>query len=275
MTRVFAGEDALREMLAVLENGGSATKPLARQIHDFYGDHLLYEPREDWDSSKFEIDLTPERSTILESAKVKLKTGTDRMTEALTHELLHLELPPRGFPVGHSLNVPDHLDAHAKTFIEMIGAVTNLVQHQIFFSRFVELGYRSEFFLGQSTPAPDYERLASAPNKQYIPEIGFPWFCLEFLRHWICIRHTNEPGLDASAQAALTTGSLLEQDLPLTVQRMQEWVERGRFKKPDQYANQFNNLLDLMRIPRFNGWISLTCTETGKPVATRIKGKRR
>ena len=52
---------------------------------------------------------------------------------------------------------------------------------------FLALGHSRRKFLAPWRDVVDYG--AKADNKGYIPEVGFGWFCMEWLRHWITYRH--------------------------------------------------------------------------------------
>jgi len=62
----------------------------------------------------------------------------------------------------------------------------------------------------------------------------------------------------------------LHPELKQTAAEIGRWFEAGTFKDPRQYPRQVNLLLDLMRIPRFTGWVILELSEPGKPRAVRL-----
>jgi hypothetical protein len=184
-----------------------------------------------------------------------------------------LQLPILRFPIGEKVDIPHHLDEYASTFLEMYAKIDNLVQHEVTIQSFMELGYSKSRFLGKLVPPIDYKQkvLNPLPNEVYIPEVGFSWFCLEYFRHWITTRHSKDSNTARFAQSALEWGSRLHPELQQTAVEMVGWVENGGFKNPDQYAQQFNHLLELMRIPKFTGWAILKSIEPRKPVAVRLE----
>ncbi len=266
------GEAAYRKIISKLE-GYSASQQLAREVYDFYGEHLGYVGSRDISTSRFNIDLQHEPTLFLKSASVELQLGTERTAEALAHELLHLQLPIRGSPIGEKVDIPEHLDKFASDFLEMYSKISNLVEHEIIIESFIALGFSKKRFLGNLVPPIDYRQkvLNPLPNEVYVPEIGFSWFCLEYFRHWITTRHSNDPNAARFAQSALDWGARLHPELKQIAAEMIGWVKKGSFKQPDQYSQQINFLLELMRIPKYTGWVILRRDEHRKPIAVRLE----
>jgi hypothetical protein len=266
------GEAAYRKITSKL-GGYSATQQLAREVYDFYGEHLGYVESRDISTSCFNIDLQHEPTLFLKLASVELQLGTDRTAEALAHELLHLQLPILGFPIGEKVDIPEHLDKFGTDFLEIYSKIGNLVEHEIIIESFIALGFSKKRFLGNLVPPIDYRQLVlnTLPKEVYVPEIGFYWFCLEYFRHWITIRHSNDPSAAGFAQSALEWGARLHPELKQIAAEMIGWVESGNFKQPDQYSQQFNFLLELMRVPKYTGWVVLKRGEQRKPIAIRLE----
>ncbi len=267
--QTLTGENAHREISAKLSNYPLAQR-LAREIYNFYGDYLSYTESGHFPSTIFVIKLQHAPVT-LESAEIRLQLGTERAAEALTHELLHLRLPLLGFPLGEFVNVPLPLDPYAREFLGMCHWVLNLVQHEMNYQSFNALGFDRNHFLAMPGEIMDYQDLfARKARNGCAPEVDFPCWCMEYLRHWCSARHgCNHHSLD-QAQEALDWGSRLYPEMKEVVAKIRKWIENGAFKTPCQYPQQVNFLLELMGIPKFVSWVNLQFSKPQKPVAIRL-----
>jgi len=262
------GENAHREIFARLSNYPLAQR-LAQQVYGFYGYFLNYAESGHFPSSIFAIKLQHAPVT-LHSAKIQLQLGTDHTAESLVHELLHLQLPMVGFPLGEFVNIPFHLDPYARYFLGMCQWVLNLVQHEVNRPSFIALGFDQNRFLSMSGEIVDYQDLfVQRTREHFAPEVDFAYWCMEYLKHWCSARHGWNDHSLGQAREALKWGSRLYPELKETMAEIQEWVERGVFKTPCQYPHQVNFLLDLMRIPKFVSWVHLF-SHRQKPVAVRL-----
>ena len=256
--RYFTGENAYHEIISKLVDYPTAQQ-LAKEVYGFYDEYLSYTEGKNFKSSHFSIDLQNEPTIALKSATIQLKLGTNRIAEALVHELLHLQLPKLGFPLAHKVGIPNNLDRFAKTFLEMYPKIVNIVQHEITLESFIALGFEKKNFLGKLTKPINYHQkmLNPSPNEVYFPITGFPWFCLEYLRHWITTRHSNNKNELRFANDVREWGSKLEPDFRQTTSEIIKWVENGAFKNPNKYPRQINMLFQLMKIPQIDEWVVL------------------
>jgi hypothetical protein len=246
--------------------GYPSAQLLSREIYHFYGDTLSYIEGTDFPSSLYVIELQ-HYPIALRNVEIRLQLGTDRVAEALAHELLHLHLPMLGFPLGESVEVPLHLDPYAQTFLGMCRWVVNIVQHEINFQKFLALGFQRRHFLAEFVSPINHEELIKPnPRDVVAPEVDFSLWCIDYLRYLLTARHGGNEDYLRYAQGALDRGSQRHRDLEQTAVRIDRWLETGAFKDP----RQVNGLLDLMRIPGFTSWVVLKFSEHRKPMALRL-----
>ena len=245
----------------------------AAEIADFYGDFLKFHENTAYASSWYNIRLKHKSDSVsLQYACIKLSLSTHRVAEALIHELLHLHVPIRGYPSGEKVSIPDELDYYFDRISDMYPKINNLLEHELNIEIFLRLGFEKSNFLGRCEPAPDYPALASkaTPSQGYVEEVDFSWWCLEYLRHWITTRHGAGAEVARDADNALHWGSKVHPELEETANKITELIESGQIKDSNQYPQQFNSLLQLMKIPKFTGWVAIQRYGDGKPVATRL-----
>jgi hypothetical protein len=269
----LTGDHAYREICSRLQ-GFPAAQHLAQEVSDFYGNYLSYIESTDFPSTLYVINFQHD-PIALKNVEIRLQLGTDRVAEALVHELLHLHLPMLGFPLGELVEVPLQLNHYAQTFLGMCQWVVNLVQHEINFQKFFTLGFQKKHFLAKPvTPMSYRKRSTSKLQDVYTEEVDFSRWCIDYLRHLFIARHGGSQDHLRYAQDALDWGSQLHPDLKQTAVRIDRWFETGAFKDPHQYPRQVNMLLDLMRIPGFTVWVILEFFEPKKPIAVRLDTKR-
>jgi hypothetical protein len=263
------GESAHREISAKLSKYHLARR-LAQEVYDFYGRFLGYVESAYFPSTIFSINLQHD-PIALQSAEIQIQLGTDRIAEALVHELLHLRLPMLGFPLGEIVRIPFHLDPYARDFLGMCHWVLNLVQHEINYQTFIDLGFDRNHFLAMPGEIIDYRRIFEEKSRNGgAGELSFPWWCMEYLRHFFNVRHGRDNNSLAHAQDALDWGSRYHPELKQNTAEIIRRVEKGAFKDPRQYAGQVNVLLGLMRIPRFISWVMLKSSGLQTPTALRM-----
>lgn len=266
----LVGGSAHREILSKLWGYPSAQQ-LSREVYHLYGDYLSYVESSDFTSSTYALNLGHE-PLALKSAEIKIQLGTDRVAESLAHELLHLRLPMLGFPLAELMWIPLPLDPYAQDFLGMSQWVLNLVQHEINFQSFLELGFDRKHFLAKPLKPMDYRKLfGRKPQNGYVEEVDFPRWCVAYLGHLFTARHGGDEDSMGYAQDALAWGSRLHPDLKRITAAINEWFDIGAFKDPGQYPRQVNGLLELMRIPKYTGWVILEFSKAQKPVAVRLE----
>ena len=261
--------DAAHHVIFRRLQGHPAAQVLLREVYDFYGNDLSYIESNDFTSNLYAIHLHHDPAA-LKSAVIQLQLGTNRTVEALTHELLHLHLPMLGFPLGELTEIPILLDHYARELIGMLNWVVNAVHHEIIFQKFVTLGFHKEFFLSENVTPMGYLKLFESKSQERHPrEINFSRWCIEYVRHLFSARHGGGRDYLRYAQDSLNWGSRIHPELKQTAANIDQWVEAGVFKNPDHYPRQVNLLLELMRIPKYTGWVTLKRSKYGKTIAVR------
>jgi hypothetical protein len=256
----LTGDRAHHEISSKLR-GYPAAQELSEEVYDFYGNYLSYIESSDFTSTLYSIHLKHD-PIALKSADIQLQLGTGRTAEALTHELLHLHLPMIGFPLGELVEVPLQLDHFVGTYLGMCNWVVNVVHHEINFHKFIALGFDKKHFLAKHETPMDYRKLfKTKPQNRHTGEVDFSRWCIEYIRHLITARHGGGKDYLRYAQDALHWGSRLHPELKLTAAEIDRWFKAGDFKDPDQYPQQVNLLLEIMRIPIFTGWVTLKRSE--------------
>ena len=230
-------------------------RALAACVADFYGGCLQYHESHGLPSSGYVVKL--ERRPIrLIHARIELQLGTNRIQEALVHELLHLRVATQGYPIPTAVCIPLRLARHSHDFLGMYPRITNLLEHEIMFDWFLALGFQRVDFLGSDGDVPDYRELASITLAYPLDkEILFPWWCLEYLRHWMFARHIGKSG--NYAEDALYWGSTVYPEIEGSAQDIRHLIESGSLRDPSAYPGQVNRVLATMNMPTFTEWARL------------------
>ena len=266
---VFRGRGAKDAIVGRLE-GRPEAAGLAARICDFYGDALQYREDAALESSRYAIDLQHE-PVALRAVRIELLLGTRRTTEALLHELLHLGIPMQGYPMGERFWMPDELGSYAHYVTSVHPIVGNLLEHELMIDSFLDLGFTKENFLGCLSPPPDYEGLASGvwPTLCCREDIGFSWWCLEYFRHWVSMRHSAEDEAEAYADRALYWGSRVYPGLGRTAKQIRKLIESEALRDSTRYPFHVNELLRFMKLPTLTGWATLLPGK-GRPRAASV-----
>ncbi len=231
---------------------------LASRVADFYGDLLEYRETETAGWSQYEIKLELEPAGLL-YARIQLQLATPRVAEALVHELLHLNLAVSGYPVGAKIWMPLATARHAPCLLGIYPRITNLVEHELTIERFLNLGFDKSNFLGCLCPAPDYREVASRALHRlgYVEEIGFPWWCLEYFRHWVSSRHGGGDRSAMDAENAFRWASRVHPDFPEAITQILRIFESGAIRERRAYPRHVNSILKQMKLPGFAEWVRL------------------
>lgn len=269
---IINGEHAYKQILSKLY-GNPLAQGLVKKVYKFYGNFLNYSESQDALTSKYSFDFQHEPSIFFESAHILLKLNTGREPEALTHELLHLDIPIRGYPLIEGTNSDEISDEILNKYSDFYPKVENLIHHELNIESFKEIGYARKHFLGSlSSPNRDYKSMAlnPLPEKLYDYEFGFSWWCLEYFRHWISIRHGNSLEVKKYAEDALHWGCQIHPKLGHAVEDMMNWVKIGEYKNPDRYPYQINTLMEIMKVPKITFFACLEKAEPQKPFSKRL-----
>ena len=253
-------------------SGKPKARAMAAKVVAFYGDCLQYHESPDLASSLFEIRLKHD-PVGLRYARIELRLGTDRIAEAMSHELLHLRLGMLGYPMGEKVWIPHEAVPYAYHLMSMQAIVSNLLHHELIFEAFLDLGFKEHRFLAYPEPPPDYEALARnlLVSVDYAKELGFPWWCLEYFRHWLSLRHGYGEQSGVYANNAIYWASRLYPDIAEATQNMRRIVESGVLRSVGQYPNWANKILELMRMPIYTQWVRLNTGRHGPPTAVTMR----
>jgi hypothetical protein len=267
--RIFYGVEAHHEICQRLY-GFPLAQQLSCDVYDFYGNHLVLIESRNFPSTIFTLRIQ-HQPILLESAEIQLQLGTDRVAEALAHELLHLQLFILGFPLGEMVQIPLPFVHYAQDLIGMCHWVINLVQHELNYQNFIALGFDKNHFLVRSDEVIDYQKRFSPEFHNRVPvEVEFPRWCIEYLRHFSTALHGGDGESFDRAQDALAWGSRLYPRLRAVTAGIRKWFEVGFFKAPARYPRQVNFLLELMGIPKFTGWARVELSHLKMPIAVRL-----
>jgi len=119
--------------------------------------------------------------------------------------------------------------------------VLNLVQHEINYHSFIALGFDQNHFLARPAEIIDYRRIFEGKSQnEGAAELSFPWWCIEYLRHFFNALHGRDNKSLAHAQEGLDWGSRLHPELRQNRSEIIKRFEFGAFKDPRQYAGQVN-----------------------------------
>jgi hypothetical protein len=245
-------------------------RAMASEVTAFYGDCLRYQESPNLPSSLFEIRLQ-HYPIGLEYARIGLRLGTDRTAEALSHELLHLRLGMLGYPMGELVRIPNEMVSYADHLVIMQAIAGNLLHHELIFETFLDLGFKKDRFLAPESP-PDYKALI--PKLLLFcgdaTELEFPWWCVEYLGHWLSTRHGHGKRSGIYADDAMRWASRHHPEIAEATDGMRKIVESGKLRDVKEYPRLVNKLLKLMRIPRYTRWVNIIPGGHGSPTAVKV-----
>ena len=144
--------ERMREILA----RNLAAAALAERLWNFYGCRLMCSTPKEQDTSRIRYGITeyvPELKAV-DLVPVVLLAQSDRMEEALVHELLHLELVRLGYPRFYL----DRTDR-----VGLAQGITNCSDHVVMRPLFATLGYSLNRF--------ETRRELTDEDKHYLQEI--------------------------------------------------------------------------------------------------------
>ena len=192
------------------------------------------------------------------SDKIHIMVGlaSDRVAEALMHELLHAGLLRDGFPdcqfEGHEYDERN---------------VLNYVQHEIMFPQYQEFGLDCGKFLGPT------DIQGQAKISEYLRDdiYDFAFWC----RQW-CFdyQYLNLIGDKRYVRWIETEWERVVEKFPRiseTVEMIKAWLERGDYRNPQAFEATYNELFSLMEMPSvpYERWFRLEAGSHGPiPVKT-------
>ena len=252
------GGDAAAGPIMDRLSGRPKARSIAAEVLASYGDCLRYHESFTLTSSLYEIRLQHDPIGV-KYARIDLQLGTNRTAEALSHELLHLRLGMLGNPIGDEVWIPAKLVLYANHLMGMHAIVGNLLQHELIFDAFLDLGFEKDRFLARPTLGPDYGAIALdlGRSPDYPEELGFPWWCLEYLGHWPSMRHGAGEQSGGWADRALYWGSKVHPEMAEATDGMRRILESGMLRNHWEYPYWANRILELMRLPNYTRWVDI------------------
>jgi hypothetical protein len=178
-------------------------------------------------------------------AHIDLNTTTDRVPAAACHELLHLALPARGFPVPRGLmTTADSKDDADIT--ELINQTINVVQQDIFFDEFLARGLPANQFLSPQKII-SYKEQA----KHLMKETGWRRSALWPLWYLdLRLRVTQgDPRAEGLLRACTIQGSKALPDFADRAAAVQHWINARDHFGADTYACAINSLFEMVGLP--------------------------
>ena len=240
--------DRIRRILG----GNPEAVALLGSVHEFYGGCLQFLEETETDKPvgkvSFRFCHDNQAGRALQSAEVTIKMGHERAPVSIIHELLHLALRIRGFPIGF----PSEDSAHPESLVdqdELRGVALNALDHFLFKARFVEIGFPP----AEIVPDPRRNR-ESYINSWTDTFSRWGYESPDAVR---CACHTYFIGFitdsvrDTSGEVAACRAAC-EPYLPDISSRMRwlpDWFDRRDFATPTLFPRAFHEALTHMGVP--------------------------
>lgn len=227
---------------------------LLDEVRNFYGSSLRLERLGNPSAaSHFSIDPGGETRGF-RSARIYLNTATSRVKAAAVHELLHLCLPARGFPVLNSFTSTHAIDLAlwSRYVPAFVDKTLNVVQHDVFVDEFVAAGLPISEFLGPRTDHREYGKEARQSIGKFLPPDRawqpWSWWSFEYLNNHISIGH----GDDSAKRLAKSTakwGDRLLSGFSSKALEIETWVTRRRHQCVATYPDSMRELFQILGLP--------------------------
>jgi hypothetical protein len=222
----------------------------------FYGKSLqLQTLAEANNQSRYQINLHNETNTF-QSAIIDLNTRGARISAAAAHELLHLRQPIKGFPRVRSLSLNALHGRQISLITVSLDTIVNLLDHDIFVTDFVTLGYPiGSFIMPSATKVGLHEREAKRFLKVHrtTPQVFlwpfYVWWSIEYFRHVISIEHGVQEA-QKIANNVLIWGNRALPDFDDLAKKIRAWIALGKHRDPKSYVSAVQDFLALVQMPR-------------------------
>jgi hypothetical protein len=256
--------------MTVRLNRYPAAQSLARDVVEFYGDFFEFREDPSYSGGWTTVGLSP--GPRFDQLSIELQVDTGEEAETLGHELLHASLPMRGLPIPYLSDdaaIPAALRGRLGAIFGMIRTqLHSYVQHEITIEEFVRMGFDIQKFIRVPDPG-GFEAVArqhiEALSSPVVALGAFPYWCLEYFLMWIATRQGQRT--QEWAEDAFKAASLVFPEFPAAAERIEEWINAGRYKDFDQFPAEMTRLCELMRLPPTTDWIVLVKgAEPGRPV---------
>ena len=229
---------------------------LLDEIRRFYGKSLQLQTLAAANGqSRYQINLKTETNTF-ESAMIDLNTDGNCIAAAAAHELLHLRQPIKGFPRVRSLSLNALHSRQTPLLTVSLDTIINLLDHDIFVTDFIALGYPLDSFIVPSAAKIGlHEREAkkflkihrATPQALLWP--FYIWWSIEYFRHFISIEHGVRDAQKLANNVLIWGGKALP-EFSSVAKKIRAWIALGEHRDPESYVSALQQLLALTQMPR-------------------------
>lgn len=217
-------------------------------VKEFYGDALSMCEHYDWRDPERNccgIDAEPEVK-----AHLALSAIDGRKAAALTHELLHLQLPILGFVIicGNRFHPRDE----AVLTVELM-KLRNSVEHALIVDRFLESGFGLSEFTRNGIPELSATKLAfENAKRRWAPASIIATFCrINYAQ--VCLAHLCGLMSKDRANAFLAMAHEFVEGFSMDGEVIEQWVTRGEFRDTSTDFSAFNDLMSIVGWPHVFG----------------------
>jgi hypothetical protein len=240
-----------------LENYPQAL-PLYTKARDFYRDRVSFWQNEIVDGPVGEVSFTFDSAEPghleLAVADVSIRITDPRAPLSIIHELLHLELRVKGFPLPNPKDQPSFPEDDFAPF----WSIFNSVDHHLFKERFVEMGFAPADIVRETKSS--RERMLSrwtdelircddAENTRRAMYAYFQCWMTDALRETSCevpaFRHAMQADLPGCLDAIRANVPDIEKEMNW----LHDWFTRREFASPLLYRQSVSEAADKMHIP--------------------------
>lgn len=261
----MSNDDFIDKLLENVPDG----KSLLAEVRDFYGPALsIVRHDEDDGVSHFHIDVGA-GSLQFRGATIELNTTSSRAKAGAMHELFHLHLPIKGFPVLDGFKANQDIDESLiEKISEAINSVMNVTQHYVFLEEFLAAGFPLSDFLAPSKNFFDYEAEARKKDKFIIPP-GSDWWLASW---WLVEYFSAQSGIPHGVVAAedktrhiMKYGMRVIPSLKSSAASIQRLLETKSFSSPQGYAEFVAQLWGLLKFPLTPKFVRLSAKKGAPP----------
>lgn len=257
----------------------AAGRALLDEVVAFYGPSFVIEIG---DSAKLESHFSIDcdhQSLLVERAAIFLHRG-EREKEALMHELFHLALPVRGYPIINSFNPAPTPQAwldesDVATIHDSLKVTTNIAQHLIFFDEYIQAGLAASKFVANHITASHYRGRTNrykgaefAPGKMWIEQ---DWWSIEYFRALAASKLGDQGALEVSEKVG-KYGPRLLPTFKSTRGQIREWVEQKARLNQSSYATSMAELFAIFGLPIKLQFCRLARNQSGPPTLVSVEG---
>jgi hypothetical protein len=241
--------------LAEIKSNVIATA-IYEELSRFFGEFLDVE-QNDIPDSKWTLDIdqtaTPPE---FRRATVRVAKTSGDVVASLVHEMLHLRLLARGYPIDHGVQMLDkrRLEAGA---VQLYGTISNLIHQEIILADFLAaVGRRDQSVRFDTQPVEVCSMIQDAIKNGEDPWLFRPFYYASYLSVWITSRHLERQDIARMAESIIASGTDYYPSLIKDAQWIRDWIESGKYKDPLRYADTYAELITTLGLPQVS-WMRL------------------